>query len=127
VLAGGLALTACGGAGATACPAVGWVNTVVVEFADDWPAVEGGVTLRCEPACHQPVLVDPATATVDPAGGAPATATFDMSTPDSVVIRVIGPDGTALAEVDADLEWERVGGSEDCGGPHEATVTVPAP
>jgi hypothetical protein len=29
--------------------------------------------------------------------------------------------------VGADLAWVRVGGSADCGGPHEATVTVPAP
>ena len=39
----------------------------------------------------------------------------------------IGPDGGVLAGLSADLDWQRVGGSEECGGPHEATVTVPAP
>ena len=29
--------------------------------------------------------------------------------------------------VGADLAWVRVGGSAEYGGPHEATVTIPAP
>ncbi len=32
-----------------------------------------------------------------------------------------------LAELTAHLERVRVGGSAECGGPHEATLTVPAP
>lgn len=33
--------------------------------------------------------------------------------------------GTALTEHEAHLHWRRVGGSADCGGPHEASVRVP--
>jgi hypothetical protein len=33
----------------------------------------------------------------------------------------------ALLAVGALLAWVRVGGSAECGGPHEAAVTVPAP
>jgi hypothetical protein len=43
------------------------------------------------------------------------------------VVTVLGPDGAVVAEVDAVLAWVRVGGSAECGGPHEAAVTVPAP
>ena len=50
-----------------------------------------------------------------------------MVSPETVAVAVLGPDGAVLAELTADLEWARVGGSAECGGPHEATVTVPAP
>ncbi|RBY93388.1 hypothetical protein DQ237_18235 [Blastococcus sp. TF02-8] len=125
-LAGLLALTGCADGGA-ACTAVGWNNAVVVEFAEGWRAVEGGVTVECDPACYTDVLVDPEAATVDPADGESATGLLGMSTPGSIVVRVIGADGARLTEVDADLDWRRVGGTEECGGPHEATVVVPAP
>ncbi|RBY89150.1 hypothetical protein DQ244_15450 [Blastococcus sp. TBT05-19] len=125
VLAGLVLVSGC--AGGTVCSAVGWSNELVVEFADGWPAVEGGVTIECEPACYTDPLVDAETATVDPADGGAAGALLDMSTPDSVVVRVLGPDGTRLTELEAELEWRRVGGTEECGGPHEATVVVPAP
>ncbi|HYO35192.1 MAG TPA: hypothetical protein VER97_03890 [Geodermatophilus sp.] len=47
--------------------------------------------------------------------------------PGTVEVTVLGPDGAVLAEVEADPDRVRLGGSEECGGPHEATVTVPAP
>ena len=64
---------------------------------------------------------------VAPLAGTGTAVSFGMGTPDSVVVTVVGPDGAVLAEVHADLDWERVGGSEECGGPMAATVTVPAP
>ncbi|MCA0143375.1 hypothetical protein [Blastococcus sp. LR1] len=123
----GLALVSGCVDGGTACTDIGWHNELVVEFAEGWPPVEGGVTIECQPACYTGVLVDREAATVDPADGGPATALLDMTTPDSVVVRVLGPDGTALTEVEADLDWRQVAGTEECGGPHEATVVVPAP
>ena len=50
-----------------------------------------------------------------------------MVVPETVDVTVLGPDGAVLAELTADPEWERVGGSAECGGPMAATVTVPAP
>ena len=50
-----------------------------------------------------------------------------MSVPDSVDVRVLGPDGSVPAGLEAGLDRVRVGGSEECGGPMEAGVTVPAP
>jgi hypothetical protein len=47
--------------------------------------------------------------------------------PGTVAVTVLGPDGAVLAAVDGAPDWVRVGGSAECGGPHEATVTVPAP
>ena len=62
-----------------------------------------------------------------PLTGRSAGLSVDMAAPESVVVTVLGADGSDLAEVSADLEWHRVGGSEECGGPMETTVTVPAP
>ena len=109
-----LALTACG-TGPTVCPAVGWSNGLTVRLPDEWPPGEGR-TVRVEGA-------EAAT----PLTGRTAAVSFPMATPDSADVTVLGPDGGVLAEVDADLDWVRVGGSAECGGPHEATVTVPAP
>ena len=50
-----------------------------------------------------------------------------MTTPDSVVVTVLGPDGATLADLETDLDWRRVGGTEECGGPMTASVVVPAP
>ena len=56
-----------------------------------------------------------------------AGVVLGMVSPETVEVSVLGPDGAVLAGTEAELEWVRVGGSEGCGGPHEARVTVPAP
>ncbi|MBU1250538.1 MAG: hypothetical protein KJ659_01765 [Actinobacteria bacterium] len=45
--------------------------------------------------------------------------TTGMSTPERFSVRAYD-----LADADVDAEWIRVGGSEACGGPGKATVTV---
>ena len=85
----------------------------------------------CPKPCGLPALSStpsgPIREGVAPLTGTSTALSFVMETPDSVVVPVLGPDGVVLAEVAADLDWERVGGSEECGGPMAATVTVPAP
>ena len=132
VMTAALALTACRKGTGTVCPAIGWSNALVVTLAGDWPEVEGGsVTVDCAPRCGWVVVQDGAAVDRDrltaPLDTLPAVAHLDMSAPNSVDVRVLGPDGSELAEFEADLDWVRVGGSEECGGPMEATVTVPAP
>ncbi len=118
-----LALTACDGGVGRACPAIAWGNGLTVELADGWPPGEGrSVRVACPQSCGLEVPDG-----VAPLVGDRATVSFLMETPDSVDVAVLGPDGGVLAGLTADLEWERVGGSAECGGPHEATVTVPAP
>ena len=131
-MAAALALGACTDGAPVACPAIGWSNAVTVTLADDWPPVEGGsLTVDCAPMCGWAVMQDGPIAEQDqvaaPLDGRPAVLHLDMSAPDSVSIRVLGPDKEELADVDTDLDWRRVGGSEQCGGPMEATVVVPAP
>jgi hypothetical protein len=126
-----LALAACDGVG-QACPAIGWGSTLTVELAPDWPPGEGrSVEVGCPEPCGLPALSStpsgPIREGVAPLTGTSTALSFVMDTPDSVVVPVLGPDGVVLAEVAADLDRERVGGSEECGGPMAATVTVPAP
>ncbi|SHN84451.1 hypothetical protein SAMN05660350_03596 [Geodermatophilus obscurus] len=122
-----LALTACDGV-ERACPAIGWGNGLTVELAGDWPPGEGrSVRVDCGTPCDPSgVPGAPPTATA-PVEGAVARVVLGMVVPGTVDVTVLGPDSAVLAELSADLEWERVGGSEECGGPHSATVSVPAP
>ncbi|TQN43198.1 hypothetical protein FHU33_2633 [Blastococcus colisei] len=130
VMAGALALAACTGGMQTVCPAIGWGSALIVEFAEDWPEVPGGVTIECRPTCMQDVMAEASPAEPEqatgPLAGSSVTVSYVMSTPDPVVT-VLAADGTELARADADLDWRRVGGSEECGGPMEASVVVPAP
>ena len=122
-----LTLGACAGGQDTVCPAIGWGSALIVEFAEDWPEVPGGVRIECRPECMSDVLEEGPPEMVESPAGTSVTVSYVMSAPDSVAVTVVGADGTELTEVDADLDWRRVGGSEECGGPHEATVVVPAP
>ncbi len=44
----------------------------------------------------------------------------NMSSPDHVTAKALTASGEVLAEKEADLEWKRVGGSAQCGGPAQA-------
>ncbi|MGY1733460.1 hypothetical protein ACI798_18280 [Geodermatophilus sp. SYSU D01045] len=135
LLAAGLA-TGCaggsGGPGEVVCPAIGWVNAVRVELTGDWTGqAPSSVRVVCEPSCGQAVRLDrdpePVTEVTAPLTGATAGVPTDMQTPDAATVTVLAAGGGALTEVGVDLDWVRVGGSEECGGPMAATVAVPAP
>ena len=114
-----------------ACPAVGWTNELTVELAPDRPAVPGGtVHVACSSPCgiglSRTGTDEPLDELSAPLSGRSAQLQLDMTTPDSVVVTVLGPDGGQLAELDTDLDWVRVGGSAQCGSPMQASVLVPA-
>jgi hypothetical protein len=129
----------------TACPAIGWVNSVTVELAGDVSRVDivqlcadGACSeLRPEPGTAAPrtVVTTPLDATAQPTPEAqPAMGPFyaekidadtwrftvSMSSPDHVTAKALSSAGEVIAETDADLDWKRVGGSAQCGGPVEA-------
>jgi hypothetical protein len=124
VLVGG-----CGAGQPTACPAVAWGNTLTVTLTDDWPVGMGrSLEVDCGSPC-EPASVGRAAGPVVAASlrGTSADVSFILSSPDTVVVTVLDADGATLAEVEADLDWVRVGGSEECGGPGAVSVVVPAP
>jgi hypothetical protein len=48
------------------------------------------------------------------------TLVFYAQPPDTITLRAHGEDGMTLAEDEFSLEWTRVGGTEECGGPTKA-------
>lgn len=128
------------------CPAIGWVNSVTVELSGDVSRVgtvqlcaDGACSeLRPEPGTAVPriVVTTPLDAKASPTPEAqPAMAPFyaeridadtwrfqvNMSAPDHVSAKALSSTGEVIAETDADLDWRRVGGSAQCGGPVEAS------
>jgi len=114
----------------TACPAIGYDNTLTVALAEGWPPGTGRtVPVDCAGPCDVERLEDGTLAAeaCAPLIGASASLPFTVTFPESVVVTVRDAAGTELARVATDPDWARVGGTEECGGPNEATVTVPAP
>ncbi|MBB3675394.1 hypothetical protein [Modestobacter versicolor] len=118
------------GHGDVACPAIGWGSTVRVELAGDWSGQPLGVVeLTCTPGCEPLTVLDEVTGEPVQLGTAPDPLVRPVfgEQPRSAVATVRAADGTVLARVESALRFERVGGTEECGGPTEAVVAVPAP
>ena len=114
-------LTGCGGP-AVVCPAIAYGSTLVVRLAADWPA---GPDRTVQVDCDSPCELVPPTSSPVPVTGAGARVGM-LDPPDSVMVTVLDPSGP-LTSVEDELTWKRIGGSAECGGPMEASVTVPAP
>lgn len=114
--------------GETACPAIGWSNVLVIEVGSGRPEAHA-VRVDCSSPCGL-LLSSPAdepdTTTVPLARGA-ATVSFVMAAPDSVTVAVLDAAGAVLTRAAVAPDWVRVGGSAECGGPHEGTGRIPAP
>jgi hypothetical protein len=122
-----LLLTACDPGVGRVCPAIDWGRTLLVSLAADWPPGTGrSVHVACDSPCGLPQRDgEPARELTAPLEGEVARLS-PMGLPGSVVVTVLGPAGPE-AELDTDLDWRRVGGDDECGGPMRAGVTVPAP
>lgn len=140
-----------------ACPAIGWSNSLSVELeggVSSVAEVQGCVEDVCSHFVRLPPKTDAPVEIITPAPGgggggetrrshpprefSPYMASrvdedswrvrFEMTSPASVTVRALDTDGAVLAEEDFALEWVRVGGSEQCGGPGEAgpvTLRIP--
>lgn len=149
-----VALSGCSGSFPVACTAVGWTDTVEVRVpgsADPTSGVTGAGFCQqdgCTPWLPDRAAPDepdePGDAT--PAGpgslGPAPTPTLEpstvhdgdvwsVSTPSGAAdhgrVALFGADDRVLVERDVDLRWVRTGGTERCGGPSTATVTVELP
>lgn len=121
-------LAACSPPG-VACPAIGWINELTVTL-DGNVAPVADVKLCIDEACV-PMATGTPPEELAQVGLATQNGTTDewvfttgMSTPERFSVRVYNANGEVLADRDVTAEWVRVGGSEACGGPGEATVTV---
>ncbi len=122
----------------TACPAIGWLNTVTVELDGDAGSV-ADLVLCTDGDCPAATTRDRTHATADPGSRLPVpfrgarvdedtwTFSYDMSTPDQLTLRAYDTTWTVLTEDTLDATWERTGGSARCGGPGRATVRLTIP
>jgi hypothetical protein len=115
------AVTACGQVPEVVCPAVGWSSSLTVELSPAWPARDSLLVsvLDCSPGSCSPI---PGTAE-----GPRWSATLGDA-PETITVEIRDRSTLALVErVHVPVTWVRVGGSERCGGPQEAVVSVPPP
>lgn len=116
-------MTGCGVT--TSCTAIGWSNAVVVEVADDGVDVST-VEVCDERGCSNEPSPDGVTGFSSPQKTDEGWVfnLQDMSTPDELVVRALDAEGSVLREITVAPEWKRIGGSEQCGGPGEARVSL---
>ena len=121
-----MTLTGCAPA-PVACPAIGWVNSLTVEVTGQTSSVER-VQLCTQEGCAPGRDVDSSSPlsliAVTEREGNTWTFATDMLSLEEVTIRALGSDGSIVSEESVRPDWKRVGGSEQCGGPSTALVTV---
>lgn len=101
------------------CPAIGYSSVLEVVLTGDTSRVEH-LQVRVGDTWQPPT---------DGAEGATAasrdgdTWSFTLfSPPDPVALRALDDGGSVVARTEKHVGWERVGGSEECGGPMEGRV-----
>lgn len=129
--------TACSGPPQIVCPAIGWFNTV--EVALDGPVhnvdtvqlcIRGICSITDPDRTPEPQNDSPApTATGVPPTGVQTgdrswTFSLQMTTPQRATVRALTSAHAVLAERNVKLQWTRVGGTVQCGGPSEAAPVV---
>lgn len=104
----------------TVCSTIGWSNGLRIEVDPALPAAS--VRVECR-GCGVVGGSEEDVATA-PLTGRSAELHLGMTTPGSVDVALLDAAGSVLRETETEPDWRRVGGSEECGGPSEATVVV---
>ena len=113
------------GCGTTMCPAIGWFNTVNVQLdVSDAARIELCAEAKCTSHGDHQDAQESTPYSVERVSESSWKVRLGMSTPDHAVIRAFSPSDHLLARERVTLDWARVGGTEECGGPHQADVTI---
>lgn len=109
------------------CPAIGWMNSLTVELEGDTSTV-ATVQLCTEQGCAPAPDIDPSgpwglVALTDRDGDS-WTFSTGMLGPDELSVKALTADGVVISEQVVAPAWRRTGGSEQCGGPATAVVSV---
>lgn len=131
LLCAGLGLTACSTPGV--CTLEGFSSSLRVQLSGDVldvADVRWCVDGECSPGAEdQPGPDDqPVSGEIFSSPGhrhGPHQWSFTaFTTPEEITVRVYATDGSIVADSVVEPEWQRVGGSAECGGPVAAAVTV---
>ncbi|MDR5699336.1 hypothetical protein [Agromyces aerolatus] len=131
VAAGGLVLLGLSGCAFPpgVCPAIGYLSSLGVVVEGPAAAAVAELQVCSEQGCVTSAAESLSTAaplyTVSRLGEGRWRVDLDLDLPRAVSIEVFDADGTSLASTDEQLDWRRIGGSAECGGPHETEpVTI---
>lgn len=116
-----LAVTGCAPAEPVACPLIAYMSTL--EIVVDVPAAED-VLICHDDLCAPSREASDAGVTVFPAVVDGDVWTFTGQFPQDMTIEVYDAASELLTSTAVDPDWRRTGGTEECGGPTEASVTV---
>lgn len=105
----------------TACPAIGYVNGVVVDVSvfPETAAVQFCVDAECSPAPGEDETVSTNLFAASRQDDRTWRLMFDMSTPEDVDIRLFDAQGTVIHESEEPIAWTHADGP--CGGPPPRT------
>lgn len=110
-----------------ACPAIGWMNSLTVELEGDTSTV-AAVQLCTEQGCAPAPDIDPSgpwgLVALTNRDGDSWTFSTDMLSPHELTVKVLTADRVVVSEQVVAPAWRRIGGSEQCGGPATAVVSV---
>lgn len=121
------AVGGCGTVGETECTTIGWSDLLRVDVQGDATRVDA-VRYCDADGCWPDPSASPDTGPLGDItrSGDTWNVTMFGGAPETVTLQLVTDDGTVLREVERVPEWVRVGGTAECGGPHEATVTIAA-
>ncbi|MFB6611897.1 hypothetical protein ACFCVO_16330 [Agromyces sp. NPDC056379] len=101
-----------------ACTAIGYPSTVEV-------VVEGAASADVDRvAVVTPDGTDESISSVTELDGSRWQVDFPTGAPSEVTVEAFTADGARLGSTTTALDWRRVGGTEECGGPREAGPVV---
>lgn len=124
-------LTGCTAPLGNACSAIGWLNMVDVTLTGSTQHLEQVAWVEfcdadaCSSSTQQPATTRATTEplplyTASSTGLASWAVNVGMAQPQSAIVTAYGTDSSVLGTVSTALRWNRVGGSEQCGGPGQA-------
>ncbi|MEA1264121.1 MULTISPECIES: hypothetical protein [unclassified Microbacterium] len=111
----------------TACPAIGYVNGVVVDVSvfPETAAIQFCVDAECSPAPGEDETVSTNLFAASREDDGTWRLMFDMSTPEDVDIRLFDAQGTVIHESEEPIAWTHADGP--CGGPSTADPLILEP
>lgn len=115
------------GCGPTACPAIGYLDTLTVHVRGagtetlDVEVCDGEVCLPRDQGSDGAADVFGGVVRAERTG---ATWTFTGTFPARFEIRAFTADGVDVAHREARPDWRRVGGTAECGGPRAARIDL---
>jgi hypothetical protein len=106
------------------CSTVGWSNALVVEIGDADGVAD---VIVCDASGCSDDGMSATSLPPEPIGRDGDAWRFSlagMTASEALTVRTLAADGAVLVETEVAPEWVRVGGSAQCGGPHEGTVRL---